>query len=79
VWVVAVSALAVAALGVVTGGWLFGPVSWRIRAVFVPAALCLLYLEPVPIAIGVAFCVLGVVLQAVFRTKEHADEVVGNH
>ncbi|WIX88891.1 TRAP transporter fused permease subunit [Amycolatopsis sp. DG1A-15b] len=51
-WVTAVSALAVAALAVVTGGWLFGPVGLPVRLLFVPAALCLLYLEPIPIAIG---------------------------
>jgi TRAP transporter 4TM/12TM fusion protein len=69
-WVVAVSALAVAALGVVTGGWLFGPATWRVRALFAPAALCLLYLEPVPIAIGIGFCLLGTALQAFFRIRE---------
>ncbi|RSM35815.1 C4-dicarboxylate ABC transporter permease [Amycolatopsis balhimycina DSM 5908] len=52
VWVAAVSAVAVAALAVVTGGWLFGPVTTGVRLLFVPTALCLLYLEPVPIAIG---------------------------
>ncbi|WP_158884263.1 TRAP transporter permease [Amycolatopsis anabasis] len=69
-WVVAVSALAVGALAVVTGGWLFGPVRWPARALFIPAALCLLYLEPVPIAVGIGCCLAGLVLHAVFRTRE---------
>jgi TRAP-type uncharacterized transport system fused permease subunit len=64
-WVVAVSAVAVAALGVVTGGWLFGPVGLPARLLFVPAALCLLYLEPLPILIGAGFCVAGVLVHAV--------------
>jgi TRAP transporter 4TM/12TM fusion protein len=68
-WVLAVSALAVAALGVVTGGWLFGEVALPARVLFAPAALCLLYLEPVPIAIGAGFGVAGVVAHAVMRRR----------
>ncbi|SDX18550.1 TRAP transporter, 4TM/12TM fusion protein [Amycolatopsis xylanica] len=69
-WVTAVSALAVGALGVVTGGWFFGPARWPVRAVFAPAALCLLYLEPVPVFVGLGFCLLGVALQVFFRLTE---------
>jgi TRAP-type uncharacterized transport system fused permease subunit len=68
-WVAAVSAAAVAALGVVTGGWLFGPVPWPVRALFVPAAVCLLYLESVPIAVGFGCCVTGVAAQAAIRRR----------
>jgi len=68
-WVVAVSALAVAALGVVTGGWLRGPVAWPVRALFVPAAVCLLYLEPVPIAVGFGCGVAALVTHAVLRRR----------
>ncbi|WIY06880.1 TRAP transporter fused permease subunit [Amycolatopsis mongoliensis] len=68
-WVAAVSAVAVAALAVVTGGWLFGPVSLPVRLLFVPAALCLLYLEPVPIAAGVAFGVVAVLAHAVIKRR----------
>ncbi|MEV6832752.1 TRAP transporter fused permease subunit [Amycolatopsis sp. NPDC051102] len=68
-WVTAVSALAVAALAVVTGGWLFGPVSLPVRLLFVPAALCLLYLEPVPIAIGVACGAAALLTHAVIKRR----------
>ncbi|GAA5171293.1 MULTISPECIES: TRAP transporter permease [Amycolatopsis] len=69
VWVLAVSALAVAALAVVTGGRLFGEVSWPVRVLLVPAALCLLYLEPVPIAVGAGCGVAAVVMHAVLRRR----------
>jgi TRAP transporter 4TM/12TM fusion protein len=68
-WVAAVSAVAVAALAVVTGGWLFGPVALPVRLLFVPAALCLLYLEPVPIAIGAGFAVAAVLAHAVLKRR----------
>jgi hypothetical protein len=54
---------------VVTGGWLFGPVSLPVRLLFVPAALCLLYLEPVPIAVGAAFGVAAVLAHAVIKRR----------
>jgi TRAP-type uncharacterized transport system fused permease subunit len=69
VWVAAVSALAVAALALLTGGWLFGPV----RALFVPASLCLLYLDPAPVAAGIGCCLLVVALHAVYRTRGRAQ------
>ncbi|WP_206796944.1 TRAP transporter fused permease subunit [Amycolatopsis sp. MtRt-6] len=69
VWVTAVSALAVAALAVVTGGWLFGPVGLPARLLFVPAALCLLYLEPVPIAIGAVCGVAALLTHAVITRR----------
>jgi TRAP-type uncharacterized transport system fused permease subunit len=68
-WVAVVSAVAVAALAVVTGGWLFGPVSLPVRLLFVPAALCLLYLEPVPIAVGAAFGVVAVLAHTVLKRR----------
>jgi hypothetical protein len=46
-------------------------VHWPARALFVPAALCLLYLEPV--AVGVGFCLLAVSLHAVNRTRSRAQ------
>lgn len=60
-WTTAVSMLAVAALAVVTGGWLFGPANTGTRVLCVPAAACLLYLQPVSIAIGVAFLLLATI------------------
>src|SRR5918992_851706 len=44
--------LAVVALAVVTGGWLRGPVGRAERALCVPAALLLLYLQPATVAAG---------------------------
>jgi hypothetical protein len=44
VWTTAVSMLAVAALAVVTGGWVFVRATWLERAICVPAAALLLYL-----------------------------------
>jgi TRAP transporter 4TM/12TM fusion protein len=74
-WVVAVSALSVAALAVVTGGWLFGPARWPERALFVPAALLLLYLQPLSIAIGVGFVVVAVVVHLVGRRSPREQGV----
>ncbi|MGH2941935.1 MAG: TRAP transporter permease, partial [Solirubrobacteraceae bacterium] len=46
------SALAVVALAIVTGGWLRGPVGRPERALCIPAALLLLYLDPATVAAG---------------------------
>ena len=55
-----VSALGVAALAVVTGGWLFGRgAAGRSGLLCVPAALLLLYLQPLSIGVGVGFLVAG--------------------
>jgi TRAP transporter 4TM/12TM fusion protein len=69
-WVIAVSALGVAALAVVTGGWLLGPARWPERALCVPAALLLLYLQPLSIAIGVGFVVVAVVVHLAGRRSQ---------
>jgi len=67
VWVTVVSALGVGALAVVTGGYLFGPARWPERALCVPAALLLLYLQPLSITIGVGFFVVAVVVHLLGR------------
>ena len=64
----AVSALAVAALAVVTGGWMIRRAGWPERALCLPAALALLYLEPVTIGIGAAFAVAALAVH-LFRTR----------
>jgi TRAP transporter 4TM/12TM fusion protein len=69
-WVIAVSALGVAALAVVTGGWLLGPARWPERALCVPAALLLLYLQPLSIAIGVGFVVVAVIVHLAGRRSQ---------
>ncbi|MFI6029251.1 TRAP transporter permease [Amycolatopsis magusensis] len=75
-WVAAVSALAVAVLAVVTGGWAAGPVRWQVRALCVPAAVCLLYLEPVAIAVGVGLCLVAAIAHVVWREKQPVREAV---
>lgn len=54
-WTTGVSMVAVAALAAVTGGWLVRAASPLERALCVPAAGLLLFLQPVTIAIGLAF------------------------
>ena len=76
VWVFAVSAIAVAALFVATGGWLFGTVSMPVRAVFLLASLALLYLEPAPVIVGLLLCCTGSALQLVARRFEKSKESV---
>jgi len=69
VWTFAASALGVAALAVLTGGWLFGPARLPERLLCVPAALCLLYLQPLTIAIGIGFLVVAVAVHVVTRRR----------
>jgi TRAP transporter 4TM/12TM fusion protein len=69
VWAFGASALGVAALAVLTGGWLFGPARWPERLLCVPAALFLLYLQPLTIAIGVGFLVVAVAVHLVTRGR----------
>ncbi|MGH8918268.1 MAG: C4-dicarboxylate ABC transporter permease, partial [Actinomycetes bacterium] len=59
-WTTAVSALAVAALAVATGGWLVSRAGWGERALCLLAALLLLYLEPAVIAAGAALLAVAV-------------------
>ncbi|HWM56972.1 MAG TPA: TRAP transporter fused permease subunit [Pseudonocardia sp.] len=69
VWTTAVSMVAVAALAAVTGGWILGPASWPQRLLCVPAALLLLYLQPITIAVGLGF--LGVAVIANLARPHH--------
>ncbi|MFD9705028.1 TRAP transporter permease [Lentzea sp. NPDC059081] len=69
VWTFGASALGVAALAVLTGGWLFGPARWPERLLCVPAALFLLYLQPLTIAIGAGFLVAAVAVHLVTRGR----------
>jgi TRAP-type uncharacterized transport system fused permease subunit len=69
------SAIAVAALAVVTGGWLFGAAGWPVRAAFAVAAVLLLYLEPVWAAAGVAAAALGFALHLLTRRRTAASPV----
>ncbi|WP_367134216.1 TRAP transporter permease [Saccharothrix sp. HUAS TT1] len=73
-WAFAVSALGVAALAVLTGGWLIGRARWPERVLCAPAAVALLYLQPVTIAVGVGFLLAAVVVHVLLRRKDqHAQ------
>ncbi|MCS7480848.1 TRAP transporter permease [Umezawaea endophytica] len=72
-WVTAVSALGVAALAVVTGGWLISRAGLPERLLCVPAALLLLYLQPITIAVGTGFLAVAVVVHLVLRKGRTQD------
>lgn len=61
-WASAVSAVAVAALAVATGGWLIHRAGRAERVLCLLAALLLLYLEPAAIACGAALSAVAVVI-----------------
>jgi len=69
VWTTAASVVAVAALAAVTGGWILGPAARWQRLLCVPAAILLLYLQPVTVGIGVAFLVTAVVANLITRNR----------
>ncbi|MCM2577172.1 TRAP transporter permease [Streptomyces meridianus] len=70
----AVCAAAVAALAVVTTGWMFGPTSRVERLLCAPAALFLLYLEPISVTIGGALLATAVLVHLAVRRKRSAAE-----
>jgi TRAP transporter 4TM/12TM fusion protein len=69
---VAASVVAVAALAVVTGGWLAGPAGWPVRVLAGLAALLLLYLEPRAIGAGLALAAAAVAVQLLARRRDTA-------
>ena len=68
-WTAVVSALGVAALAVVTGGWLLRRAGWPERVLCAPAAALLLYLHPMTIAIGAALFAVAIALNLLLRRK----------
>jgi TRAP-type uncharacterized transport system fused permease subunit len=68
-WVVAACAAAIVGVAVALGGWLRGPVPLSVRVVAGAGALPMLYLEPVPVAIGFALLGLALVLQLGLRAR----------
>ncbi len=66
-WTAAVAALAVAALAVVTGGWLVRRAGWPERLLCAPAAALLLYLSPATIIAGLAVLAVAVAVHLVLR------------
>lgn len=69
-WTTVVSMIAIAALAVVTGGWIFREASWPQRLLCLPAALLLLYLHPISIAIGLGFAALAVILNLISSRRQ---------
>ncbi|MGH3520788.1 MAG: TRAP transporter permease [Haloechinothrix sp.] len=69
VWATAVCGAAVAALAVVTTGWMFGAAGPLERVLCVPAALLLLYLEPASILAGVALLALAIAIHLATRRR----------
>jgi TRAP-type uncharacterized transport system fused permease subunit len=65
--VTAISAVAVAALAMVTGQWLFGPAGRPERVLAAVAALLLLYLEPTTVFLGLGALVLAVAVHLLGR------------
>ena len=74
-WTAAVAALAVAALAVVTGGWLVRRAGWPERLLCVPAAALLLYLNPATIAVGVGLLAVAVAVHLVFARRPPAESL----
>jgi len=70
VWTLVVSMFAVAALAVVTGGWILVATSWVERLLCVPAAVLLLYLAPVTITAGIGLLLVAVVINLVRRQRQ---------
>jgi TRAP transporter 4TM/12TM fusion protein len=70
------AAAGVAGLAVGAGGWLpgVGPIGPPARALAAMGGLCLLWLEVVPAAVGLALIAAGAVLSAVRRTAGTPDE-----
>jgi TRAP transporter 4TM/12TM fusion protein len=69
---VAVSVVAVIALGLALEGWLKGEISILARLVIGVAALLLLWLEPLVTAIGLAVLALGLLIHLLTRRKQQA-------
>jgi TRAP transporter 4TM/12TM fusion protein len=65
-----VSVIAVVALSIVTGGWIFAPANWIERVVAALAAGLLLYLEPASVVGGLGALAIVVALHVWRRRKE---------
>jgi TRAP transporter 4TM/12TM fusion protein len=68
-WATAACGAAVAALAVATTGWMFGPTGWLERALTIPAALLLLYLQPVSIGIGLGLLAVALAVHLALRGR----------
>jgi TRAP-type uncharacterized transport system fused permease subunit len=72
-WTGAVAALAVAALAVVTGGWMIRRAGWPERVLCIPASGLLLYLNPVTIAIGAGLFAVAAALNVVMARRRPSE------
>ena len=63
------SVVAVAALAVATGGWLIGPAKWPERVLLGVGSIPLLVMEPLPMALGAAASVAGLLLHLAGRRR----------
>jgi TRAP-type uncharacterized transport system fused permease subunit len=72
-WTGAVAALAVAALAVVTGGWMIRRAGWPERMLCIPASALLLYLSPVTIAIGAGLLAVAAVVNVVTARRRPSE------
>jgi TRAP transporter 4TM/12TM fusion protein len=68
-----ISAVAVAALAVVTGAWILGPVAWLERLIFAVGAGALLMLAPIPIVVGLAAIALGFVIHVARHRRQQVQ------
>jgi TRAP-type uncharacterized transport system fused permease subunit len=71
--------VAVAALAVVTGGWLVHRARWPERALCVPAAVLLLYLDPVTIAVGMGILAVAVAVHLVTARRSPTESPDQSH
>lgn len=78
-WTTAVSIVAVAALAAVTGGWIVRRANALQRALCVPAALLLLYLQPLSIAIGLGFLAVAVALNLLSPKEPTVPDPPASH
>jgi TRAP transporter 4TM/12TM fusion protein len=78
-WTAAVGALAVAALAVVTGGWMIRRAGWPERVLCAAAAALLLYLSPTTMAAGAGLLTLAVVVNVVMARRPPAQLHDGQH
>ncbi|MBG6183197.1 TRAP transporter 4TM/12TM fusion protein [Arthrobacter sp. CAN_A214] len=75
-----VSLLAVGALAVSTGGWLFGPARWPERVLLGIGSLPMLVMEPMYIGVGAAIIAVGILVHLLglkMHGKDHPNESAG--
>ena len=74
-WALGVCSAAVAALAVVSTGWMFGPTGITERLLCIPAALLLLYLEPISIGAGFSLLAVALVVHLLRRRRSQPATV----